>query len=215
MLSPDEIVVPVSAVNQYLYCRRRCALIHCEGVFTDNAYTLEGRFAHENADVPGVEERDGVRIVRALPLFNRRLGLTGKADVVEFHRLSGGGEQPFPIDYKRGPRKQWDNDDAQLCAQALCLEEMLGREVPAGAVFHAASKRRRDVAFSSELRAMTEKAITDVRGLLASGIVAPAVLQPRCEGCSLKAVCLPELAAQPARSRRYLAELFALKAEDQ
>lgn len=213
MLNQDDVVVPVSAVNQYLYCERRCGLIHVEGVFQENRYTLEGRFGHENADVPGVEERDGVRLARALPLFSRRLGLTGKADVVEFHRLPDGGERPLPVDYKRGPRRQWDNDDAQLCAQALCLEEMLGVEVPAGAVFHAASRRRREVVFTPDLRGLTEKTIGEVRVMLASGAVPPPVFKPRCEGCSLKAVCLPELTADSGSSRRYLAELFELREE--
>ena len=149
--------LPLSALNHLLYCERRCALIHIEGVFEENAFTLEGSLRHEAADTPGYETRSGVRAVRALPLYSRRLGLSGRADIVEFSRAPGGRELPCPIDYKRGARRRWENDDVQLCAQALCLEEMLGVEVPRGAIFHAASKRRREVEFAPQLREATCK----------------------------------------------------------
>ncbi len=142
-------------MNHLLFCERRCALIHIEGVFQENAYTLEGRLRHEGADTPGYETRSGVRAVRALPLYSRRLGLAGRADIVEFHPRPEGGERPCPVDYKRGKRNRWENDDVQLCAQGLCLEEMLSVDVPRGAIFHAASKRRREVEFSRELRETT------------------------------------------------------------
>ena len=105
----------LSAINQYLFCPRRCGLIHVDGVFQENAFTLEGSILHNKADTPGVENRPGVRIVRALPLYSRKLGLSGKADVVEFHKQPGGPEAPLPVDYKRGQRRKWANDDAQLC----------------------------------------------------------------------------------------------------
>src|SRR5580700_5448013 len=144
--------LPVSALNHLLYCERRCALIHIEGVFVENAYTLEGRMAHEGADTPGYETAAGVRSVRALPLYSRRYDLSGRADIIEFHRKARDVEQPYPVDYKRGKKSKWDNDDVQLCAQALCLEEMLDVEVPAGAIFHGASRRRREVIFTAGLR---------------------------------------------------------------
>ena len=198
----------ISAINQYLFCERRCALIHVEGVFQENAYTLQGSFLHESAATPGVENRAGVRIARALPLFSKRLGLTGKADIVEFHKQADGAEVPLPVDYKRGPRRKWDNDDAQLCAQGLCLEEMLATPVLAGAIFHAASKRRREVPFTPELRAMTQAAIKEVRALLAAGKVPPAVLKPRCDGCSLRGVCLPEITSNGGLVERQMKSLF-------
>lgn len=204
----QEAYVQVSALNQYLYCPRRCALIYVEGVFEDNAYTLEGTLLHERTDTPGVEERPGVRIARALPLFSRRLGLVGKADVVEFHRQPGGAETPYPVDYKRGRRRRWDNDDIQVCAQGMCLEEMMGADVPAGAVFHAGSKRRREVVFSEELRALTERTVTEVRALMMSQCVPPAVLHPRCDGCSLRPVCLPEVTQAPGRVAVFAQALF-------
>ena len=207
-MNPAEEQVLISALNQYLYCPRRCALIHVEGVFNENAYTLEGRFGHEHADLPGYETKPSGRIVRGLPIFCRRLGLVGKADIVEFHRAEDGGETPYPVDYKRGPRRKWANDDAQLCAQALCLEEMTGRPVPAGAIFHAASKRRREVAFTPELRALTEDAVRKVRDMLASATVPPAAASPRCDGCSLRPMCLPEIVSNPAKVARYNAALY-------
>lgn len=209
MNEEEKAPVPVSAINHYLFCERRCALIHGEGVFEENRYTLEGRFAHERADAPGEEERDGVRLARAVPLFSVRLGLVGKADVIEFWKGKDGREIPFPVDYKRGPRKRWDNDDAQLCAQALCLEEMLGVAVPAGAVYHIASKRRREVAFTAELRALVERVVGEMRGLIASGTLPAARLKPRCDGCSLRSACMPELASEPGKVGRYVGDLFA------
>jgi CRISPR-associated exonuclease Cas4 len=205
--------VLVSWLNEYLFCHRRLALKAIEGVWDENAYTLEGSLLHDRADTPGVEERPGVRIARALPLFSTRLGLTGKADIVEFHRQPDGSETPYPVDYKRGRRRTWDNDDVQLCAQGLCLEEMLGRPVPAGAVFHAGSKRRREVVFDAALRALTERTIEEVRALLAAGRVPPAVLKPRCDGCSLRETCMPEVTEHPDRVARVAHQVFQVEAD--
>ena len=171
---------------------------------------LAGRLAHEGADTPGYETRAGVRVERALPLFSDTLGLSGKADIVEFHRAveKGGKERPFPVEYKRGPRRKWVNDDVQLCAQALCLEEMLGVSVPAGAVFHAKTKRRRDVEFTPELRGQTLETIRRLRELMSAGKVPPPLLTPRCEGCSLHEVCMPELSGIERAWKAASDELF-------
>lgn len=203
--------LPISALNQLLYCERRCALIHVEGIFVENAATLAGRFAHEGADTPGYETRAGIRVERALPLFSDALALSGKADIVEFHRAveKGGKERPFPVEYKRGQRRKWENDDVQLCAQALCLEEMLGVPVPAGAIFHAKTKRRRDVAFTPALRRQTLEAIRRLREMISAGRVPPPILTPRCEGCSLHEVCLPELSGTEKAWRTAADELFS------
>jgi CRISPR-associated exonuclease Cas4 len=200
--------LPLSALNHLLYCERRCALIHIEGVFEENAFTLEGSLRHEAADTPGYETRSGVRAVRALPLYSRRLGLSGKADIVEFSRAPGGRELPCPIDYKRGARRRWENDDVQLCAQALCLEEMLGVEVPRGAIFHAASKRRREVEFGPQLREATEQAAQRLHQLVRQARIPPAVLKPQCEGCSLKGICMPELSQRAEMVRTASRALF-------
>lgn len=187
MHDPEEWVL-LSALNQYLYCERRCALIHVEGIFRDNAFTVEGKLKHETADTPGYESASGARVVRALPVFSRVLGLSGAADIVEF---SDG--IPYPVEYKRGKRRQWDNDDVQLCGQALCLEEMFGKVVLSGAVFHAGSKRRREVTFTAGLRRKTIETVEAVRSLLKDARVPPARIKPQCEGCSLRPDCLPEL----------------------
>jgi CRISPR-associated exonuclease Cas4 len=184
--------LPLSALNHLVFCDRRCALIHIEGVFVENASTLAGRLAHEIADTPGYSTDKGIRAVRALPLFSKRLRLFGRADIVEFHPKGSSPERPCPIDYKRGRRRRWDNDDIQLCAQALCLEEMLNVPVPTGAIFHASSKRRREVLFTKALRSATEKAVEELHALIARGQVPSARLLPRCEGCSLRDVCIPE-----------------------
>jgi CRISPR-associated exonuclease Cas4 len=189
----EEEPLPLSALNHLVYCERRCALIHVEGVFEENAYTLEGRLLHESTDVPGYETRAGVRVLRALPLYSRRLRLTGKADIVELIRAVDGSELACPVDYKRGKRDRWQNDDVQICAQGLCLEEMLGVPVPRGAIFHGGSRRRREVEFTTELRAATEAAARRLHELIRSRRVPPASLMPKCEGCSLKSVCMPEL----------------------
>lgn len=200
--------VLISLLNDFVFCPRRAALKCVEGYWEDNAYTLEGSLLHERTDTPGVEERPGVRIARALPLFSRRLGLVGKADVVEFHRNPDGSETPYPVDYKRGRKRRWENDEAQLCAQGLCLEEMLGISVPAGAIFHAASKRRREVALTAELRQLTEETIQRVRAMIEASEVPPAVLHPRCNGCSLRSACLPEVIHMPDRAAAFAQSLF-------
>jgi CRISPR-associated exonuclease Cas4 len=119
---------------------------------------------------------------------------------------------PFPIEYKRGKRRRWDNDEAQLCAQALCLEEMLGVAVPSGAIFHVKSKRRQVVPFDAALRRKTEDAAVRLHQLLASGLAPPPVVHPKCRQCSLNALCLPDLVASQNRYQRAVRELFAIPA---
>lgn len=201
-------ILQIRFVNDYLFCPRRFALHQIEGVFIDNAYTLEGSFLHDKADTPGVENRAGVRIVRALPLYSKKLGLNGKADIVEFHKQPDGTEVPLPVDYKRGARRKWANDDAQLCAQGLCLEEMIGVPVPKGAIFHAASKKRREVLFDAVLRETTLKTMSDIRAMLEAGKVPPPVPGPRCEGCSLKNICMPEITSAPEKVLDYNNAVF-------
>lgn len=180
--------VPISALNQYVFCPRRCALMHVEGVWADNAHTAQGTLLHEHSDSAGYETERGVKLLRGLPLYSRRYGLSGRADIVEVR-----GGVYAPVEYKKGRRRQFENDDVQLCAQGLCLEEMFGAEVGRGYVYHAASKRRREVLFDERLRAETVETIEAVRALLLAGRVPAARLLPRCDGCSLRGVCVPEL----------------------
>ena len=197
-------MIPLSALNQYLFCPRRAALIHVEGIFVDNHHTLLGNIVHEHADLPGYEVAKNVTLLRALPVFSDRLGLSGKCDVIERHADG----TLVPVEYKKGKRRQFVNDDAQLCAQALCLEEMFGISIQRGAVFHAESKRRRDVIFTPELRSLTVQAINDVHRLIDAELVPPAEFKPACEECSLFKICLPRVTSQPVSLRRVTAQLF-------
>ncbi|HLG14535.1 MAG TPA: CRISPR-associated protein Cas4 [Blastocatellia bacterium] len=204
-LSPELEPIVIAALNQYVFCPRRCALMFVEGQWGDNEHTALGSLLHDHADEPGYETEGDVTLLRSLPLFSSRYGLSGKADIVEMR-----AGVPYPVEYKKGKRRKWENDDVQLCAQALCLEEMFNVSVPEGFIYHAASKRRRKVVFDARLRAETEATIEAVRVLLAERSVPSAVLMPRCEGCSLRDVCMPELtgANPPAGQRRYARELW-------
>ena len=186
----------ISALNQYLFCHRRCALMHIEGVWADNAHTAQGSLVHEHADSAGYEHDKGTKILRGLILYSVRYGLSGRADIVEVReeRTAAGKRKVYaPVEYKKGPRRKFENDDTQLCAQALCLEEMFMTEVEHGYVFHSASRRRREVVFSAALRTETLQTIEAARRFLDAGITPSAMLLPRCDGCSLRDVCLPEL----------------------
>ncbi len=207
----DDDYQPLSALNDLLFCERRCALHRIEEVWVDNLHTLEGVLGHRRADRAAVEKDAGDAPggqCRALLLRCQRLRLVGKADVVEFRRQPDGCQTPYPVEYKRGRRRKWDNDDVQLCAQALCLEEMLGAPVPAGAIFHVKSKRRREVVFTPELRAKTEQAAQRLHELVAAGVTPPPVLKSRCRGCSLRELCLPETLSQAAGVGAYVQRLY-------
>lgn len=189
----DDDSIPISALQHYVYCPRQCALIHLERVWAENRETAEGRLLHAQADRPQAERRRGVRTVTALPLSHRALGLIGVADVVEFHREPD-GEHAFPIEYKRGRPKAHRADEIQLCAQALCLEDMLGRPVPAGALFYGKTRRRKEVAFDPALRALTEGVVRDVQAMLAARLTPQATYESRrCDACSLIDLCQPRL----------------------
>ena len=180
--------VLISALNQYIFCPRRCALMYTEGIWADNEHTIIGTLLHEHADEPGYETDKGATLLRALPLLSQRYGLTGRADIIEVR-----DDSYIPVEYKKGKRRKFDNDDVQLCAQGLCLEEMFACEVTVGYIFHAASKRRREVIFDWQLREETQRTIAAVRHMLAEEITPPAELKPRCDGCSLRGICMPEI----------------------
>jgi CRISPR-associated exonuclease Cas4 len=211
--SEGDDLVPLSALNALLYCDRRAALRHLDALYVHNEHTRSGEIGHGRADKAGFERRPGVRTERGLWIASRRLRLYGRADLVEF-RKGGTAGVPYPVEYKRGRSRRWDNDDVQLCAQALCLEEMLGVPVPEGAVFHARSRKRRAVAFDAALRAETEAAVARLHALLAAETAPPAVLKPQCRGCSLRGHCLPEAFAQPGRARALAGALFTARFSD-
>lgn len=198
---PDSL--PISALAHLLFCPRRCALIHLEQAWTENVFTAEGRLLHERADKTRLEKRGDLKIASALLLSSTRLGLHGRADVVEFHR-EGALWRPFPVEYKRGrPRKDLA-DHVQLCAQAICLEEMLTIDVPRGALFHGKRRRRAEVAFDDALREKTRKTAEALHDLIRNGVTPPPVVADHCESCSLNETCLPGSADSPKRASRYL-----------
>jgi CRISPR-associated exonuclease Cas4 len=185
----DEQLVPISALQHYEYCSRQCSLIHVEQVWDENIYTLRGGRAHERVDTPATEWRDGERREFALPIWSESLGLTGRGDVVIFED-SG---RIYPVEHKIGSRKAKAADDVQLCAQALCLEEMFGCRIEVGDVYYVATRRRRSVLFTRELREHVEQLTLAVRELLDRRIIPPPVADNRCDRCSLIETCMPTI----------------------
>lgn len=186
-------LIPLSALQHYLYCPRQCALIHVERLWAENRQTAEGRLLHDRADTPQIERRHGVRTITAMPLSSAELGIAGVADVVEF-RADEGGEHPFPVEYKRGRPKGHRADEVQLCAQALCLEAMFGCKVEDGALFYGQTRRRQAVVFDDELRRLTLATIQATREMTRAGYTPKASYQPkRCDACSLIDLCQPKL----------------------
>lgn len=214
MLEP----LPISALQHFIFCRRQCALIHIEGLWAENRLTVEGNVLHRKAHAGDVgpcgggrsEKRGRVRIVRGLALCSESLGLTGKADVVEFRTVSRAKEAravPFPIEYKRGKPKRHDADLVQLCAQALCLEEMLGVSsggISAGALYYGVTRHRLDVAFDEALRTRTRDVIAQLRAMIAAGVTPRVKREKKCDRCSLLHLCLPEATVPSRSARRYI-----------
>jgi CRISPR-associated exonuclease Cas4 len=200
---------PLSALNHLLFCERRCALLRIDGVWVENVHTTGGTLDHRRAHTVAERTRPSVRTATGLRLVSHRLRLTGVADLVEFRRRSPDSvEVPYPVEYKRGKRKRWDNDEVQLCAQAICLEEMLGVTVPMGAIYHTTSRGRREVELTAILRSKTEDAAARLHELLASRLVPAPELKPRCRGCSIRGICMPEVFSRPERVDRLVARLF-------
>ncbi|MBF0477036.1 MAG: CRISPR-associated protein Cas4 [Deltaproteobacteria bacterium] len=228
----EDDLLPISALQHLLFCQRQCALIHIERLWSENRLTAEGRIMHERVHEAHHETRDQVRVEYAVPLRSLRLGLTGIADVVEFHLDNPSGDdrssqeaalaalirkrkgaiakpsshrrRPRPVEYKRGSAKPGHCDKVQLCAQALCLEEMLNTEIPDGDLYYGKNRRRLNVEFDSELRQVTTDAAEKLHLLVASGQTPRPVYASRCDSCSLVNLCLPKTLDQPRSVRRYL-----------
>lgn len=203
MPTDDDEMVALSALQHYLFCPRQCALIHVEGQWEESYLTASGRAMHERVDCRGGATRRDVHTATALKLFSRRLGVTGVADLVEFHRADeeglaiplprlSGRWMPCPVEYKRGKPKSHRADEVQLCAQGICLEEMLGTRISGGVLFYGVTKRRMEVAFDAELRSLTESVATAVRELVRGGTTPPPVYSRSCEACSLQGICRPK-----------------------
>src|SRR4030067_119403 len=186
-------LIPISALNQYVYCPRRCALIHIEQLWDENLFPAEGRIMHDKADTANRESRGNIRIEYGVPMRSLRLGLIGMADVVEYHSMDDGTWMPFPVEYKRGKPKMDDCDKVQLCAQAICLEEMLNVEIKNGALYYGRTRRREDIVFDERLRLETEGAARKVHALIESGTTPKPEYSKKCKKCSLYELCMPKV----------------------
>jgi CRISPR-associated exonuclease Cas4 len=207
MTYTEDDLLPISALQHLLFCERQCALIHIEQMWAENLFTAEGQIMHKKVHESDRESRGAVRVEYGMPLRSLRLGLVGKADVVELHRETEGGSdlwRPFPIEYKRGKQKKANWDRVQLCAQALCLEEMLNLEVPAGALFYGRTRRREDVAFDASLREETEETAKRLHELIGSGATPEPVFSKRCRQCSLMDHCQPKALSRGRSVENYL-----------
>lgn len=228
MYTEDDFI-PVSAVSHMAFCERRCALLHIEFLYDENRFVVEGAQLHEQVhDAPATESRGDVRIARGLMLRSERYGLSGRADAVEFHRVGSAGAPagpgvslsgveglwvPFPVEYKHGKLREEESYMVQVCAQALCLEEMLSTSISAGAIFYGEPRRRLDVAFGPELRANTEQLIEKAHRLLEAEITPQARYEPKCRSCSLLALCMPKTTGSRRNVARYLEGAFVASEE--
>lgn len=198
----DMVEVLISAIEHYSYCPRQCALIHVEQTYDENVYTMRGKLSHERADSGDDRPNRGIETSRAIPLWSERYGLRGKADVVEWR--SG---VPYPVEYKVG-RRRGQHPDLQLCAQALCLEEMLGMAVPEGAIYYGSTRKRSEIRFDDALREQTIQMIAAIRTMLIEQLLPTAPNDARCTHCSLINACLPGLVGQRDRLRAHQRLLF-------
>ena len=197
--------IMISALEHYAYCPRQCALIHVEQTFHENLYTMRGRDVHENVDVDSSHEQAGVRYERALPIWSKRLNLVGKADMVEFH-----GNIPYPVEYKSGRHRRGNPETLQLCAQAVCLEEMFNVTVEKGALFWHGSRERKEIVFTEAMRAQLVEVAAAVHEMVAEQRVPPPVNDKRCMDCSLKESCMPQVVGEKERGRKAARGLFVI-----
>lgn len=198
----EDGLIPLSALQHHLFCPRQCALIHVEGLWAEDAATAEGRILHEKVDAGRPEQRPGLRVARGLALRSVALGVVGKADVVEFR---GDPPVPYPVEYKRGRPKAHRADEVQLCAQAICLEEMFDLAVPEGALFYGQTRRRMIVPFDAPLRALTARIAVDAKANIEAGRTPPPVHGPACRHCSLLDLCQPARLEKPPAVADWLA----------
>jgi CRISPR-associated exonuclease Cas4 len=201
-------LLPLSALQHLLYCPRQCALIHIEQAWVENRYTAEGRLMHERVDGGQGEFQGQVRIERAVALRSLELGLIGKADVVEFHTDSENNWRPFPVEYKRGRPKKHAADTVQLCAQAMCLEEMLDTVIPEGALYYGKTRRRLPISFDLKLREKTIQTAAALHELMATGVTPPPIYGPKCDKCSFLTVCRPKNCDGSRSASHYLQQII-------
>ncbi|HXK69431.1 MAG TPA: CRISPR-associated protein Cas4 [Thermoanaerobaculia bacterium] len=221
MLFSEADLLPLSGIQHMAFCPRRAALIHMEGVWEENMMTAEGRIFHERVHKVGHESRGEIRIAFSLPCRSLRLGLSGKLDVVEFRKIKDpideldtkrgavlgdvdGWWAPFPIEYKRGKKKHELSFEIQLCAQTICLEEMLHVEIPSGAIYYGKSARRQEVIFTSGLHEKTEDIALRYHELIASGQTPLPSYSKKCSFCSLFDKCMPKVTGSKKNVCHYI-----------
>ena len=228
VFSEDELLA-LSVLADLVFCERRAALHQLERLWTDNIFTAEGHILHERTDQPETEVRGDIRIVRGLRLRSLRLGVSGIADVVEFHRVRDSAElsppgtgnegvvlpsvrgrwRPFPVEYKRGRLRREEGYEVQLCAQAICMEEMLGATIPAGALFYGRNHRRLNVELDENLRGRTASAAVRLHELVRGTQTPPARYEKKCDSCSLVNLCVPKAMTGRRSVRAYLSHALA------
>ncbi len=198
----EKIEIMISAIEHYSYCPRQCALIRVERVYEENLFTIKGMQVHERADSGETSHTKGIKTLRSIPIWSEKYGLRGKADLVEFQ-----GKTPYPVEYKLGKRKG-QHADYQLCAQALCLEEMLDVEIPFGAVYQSANRERVEIELNIELRRKTLEIAEAIRDMIRAQKIPEAPNDQRCRGCSLINSCMPVVLGEPNRLRGLQGALF-------
>lgn len=218
MAYKEEDFLQLSGLQHFAFCRRQWALIHIEQQWAENLLTVQGNILHEKAHDPDSREQRGdVRITRGMQIHSPTLGISGACDVVEFHRGPSGialpGREglwlPYPVEYKRGEPKQTDADRLQLCAQAMCLEEMLCCDIAEGALFYGQTRRREIVTFTPELRSQVRNDLAQMHELYRRKHTPQVKPGKSCSACSLREVCLPKLGR-----RKSVREYLAARAEE-
>ncbi len=208
----DELL-PLSGLQHFLFCRRQWALIHVERQWQENALTAEGRILHKRVDDPFfTETRKGVIMARAVPVASYQLGLSGVCDVVEFTEAIEGVKlpgrvglfQPAPVEYKRGKPKLESSDEAQLCAQAICLEEMLATTIPTGYLYYGQTRHRVAVPLTLALRDLVRQAAQEMHGYFKRGYTPRVKPFKGCRSCSLADICLPSLQEKMIPASKYI-----------
>lgn len=216
MVYNEDDFLQLSGLQHFAFCRRQWALIHIEQQWAENYRTVDGELMHEKAhDGASTESRGDRYIVRGLRILSATLGVSGECDVVEFHRAEHGVPvegreglwQPYPVEYKRGEPKTGNCDVLQLCAQAMCLEEMLCCDIPEGALFYGQTRRRQVIVFTEELRAQVKSLLEEMHRLYRRGYTPKVKPSKACHACSLKELCLPALCRKKSVSAYLTAAL--------
>jgi len=208
----DELL-PLSGIQHFLFCRRQWALIHVERQWQENALTAEGRIMHKRVDDPFfTETRNGVITARSVPVASYRLGLSGICDVVEFTSSPAGVKLPnkdglylaAPIEYKRGKEKYDHSDETQLCAQAMCLEEMLSMNISRGYLYYGETRHRVEIEFTTELRTLVKDMADEMHNYFSRGYTPKVKTSKACRSCSLADICLPVLQEKVIAASKYI-----------